>query len=522
METTPAPKVSLAALGRKKKPRSMGEGSYAKIFTYVQNGVDTGNVIKKFASPIGCGTGASIREHSLMRDIKHPFLISSTTVHEGKYGIGDDPNDGGLHIVMEKATSDLQSAIKTGKFKEGLGLNHGKVKKILAQILLGMEYLHHNSIVHRDITSSNILYFEEADCVKICDYGTWSHEFCLSDGDYTNSTYRCPELYTNSQYDSKVDIWSAGMALYEILCGNDILGFQNGLTGNDDDPYKRAEFLLAISPFIPEDITVWAKSIALSEKWMGSRMNIANASKKCDELLARHKVLKSRDDPLFGRSVPAMYSDILKKLLTWYPKNRPTATEILDDPFFNDVRPMILSTRAEYLQKNIVFSDTIRIPEPAKRTLVKEMLNNWKILDNDYFSKESVLHAVHLFYDLLARESQDKNRDDAVDFLACLIIAYKYSLTNESNDDIRPSMKELPHMASMINSAYKREIEIMKIFEFDVGRTTFWSAISSVHRNGMIYLDDDLTLQFLGVCFGSQRGEYSTVSFVQKYAVKSK
>lgn len=88
--------------------------------------------------------------------------------------------------------------------------------------------LHNNGIVHRDISSSNILSNNVSPakaCVKLTDFGM--SNFCaipmidkqlLLGGSYiTTAAYRAPEVWSRQHYDWRVDIWSLGMVLLEIL-----------------------------------------------------------------------------------------------------------------------------------------------------------------------------------------------------------------------------------------------------------------------------------------------------------------
>uniref|UniRef100_A0A8C6MFD6 Mitogen-activated protein kinase kinase kinase n=1 Tax=Nothobranchius furzeri TaxID=105023 RepID=A0A8C6MFD6_NOTFU len=84
----------------------------------------------------------------------------------------------------------------------------------------GMNYLHLHKIIHRDLKSPNILItYDEA--VKISDFGT-SKE--LSDKSTKMSfagtvAWMAPEVIRNEPVSEKVDIWSFGVVLWEMLTG---------------------------------------------------------------------------------------------------------------------------------------------------------------------------------------------------------------------------------------------------------------------------------------------------------------
>ena len=121
-------------------------------------------------------------------------------------------------IVMEYiCAGDLFSYIKKRS-----KLNETVAKFIFKQIILAIQYIHRNNIVHRDIKLDNIL-IDLDNNVKICDFGVSK---IVKEGDILidqcgTPTYIAPEILKNKGYDGfPVDIWSAGVVLYAMLNGN--------------------------------------------------------------------------------------------------------------------------------------------------------------------------------------------------------------------------------------------------------------------------------------------------------------
>lgn len=87
-------------------------------------------------------------------------------------------------------------------------------------IARGMEYLHSQGVIHRDLKSENLLFTEDM-CLKIVDFGIACEEVNC---DYLNEdpgTYRwmAPEMISHKPYNRKVDVYSFGIVLWEIATG---------------------------------------------------------------------------------------------------------------------------------------------------------------------------------------------------------------------------------------------------------------------------------------------------------------
>ncbi|XP_059144118.1 uncharacterized protein LOC131931349 [Physella acuta] len=103
-------------------------------------------------------------------------------------------------------------------------LNEKTTRQFTIQILEGVDYLHQNSILHRDIKANNILMEDEKN-IKLTDFGI--SEIIDGNGVATEKgtvRYMAPEvMYTKEgkiiYYTSRADIWSVGCTVVEMLTG---------------------------------------------------------------------------------------------------------------------------------------------------------------------------------------------------------------------------------------------------------------------------------------------------------------
>jgi serine/threonine protein kinase len=125
-------------------------------------------------------------------------------------------------------------------------LNPVQTRQLIRGILTGLQFLHHNHIIHRDFKARNILIANEHGGIvpKITDFGLGRS----TDGkaDMTNTSigityaYAAPEQFTGARIHLNVDLWALGVVLYRIVARELPFGsYSNTMTHHEKEKLNR-------------------------------------------------------------------------------------------------------------------------------------------------------------------------------------------------------------------------------------------------------------------------------------------
>ena len=263
------------------------------------------------------------REIEIMYILNHPHCLRLKNHFE------DDQN---FYLVMPLAhKGQLYRVLR--KFRK---FDERTAAQILRETISALQYLHSFKppIIHRDIKPENLL-LNNGGRVLLADFG-WSN---FSDGDVRKTfcgtpEYNAPEMLLKKGHDTRVDIWSIGVLMFELLAG--------------------------YSPFV------------------------AKSNQDLYQNIRRLKIQWPKD-------MPPLAKNLIGKILKLNPLDRPSLQEILDHQWFKQTKMIkpLLENKLITLKDLLVFH---MLNEPSEQILERmNTLLNLTGKDADNTNAKSIL-----------------------------------------------------------------------------------------------------------------------------------
>jgi serine/threonine protein kinase len=198
-----------------------------------------------------------------------------------------------------------------------------RIQRIARQVLTALAFIHAAGVLHCDLKPENILIQSYSQCdVKVIDFGSSCYTTDHMTSYIQSRSYRAPEVVLGCGYDAKIDVWSLGCILMELLTG-DVL-FQN-----DSVQCMLARVQGCLGDF-PSWMLVEGKEVS---SYFTPKGSVYERSEDGDGVAVLVPVKSSLLEKMGEHSDDADFADFLRALLTVDPKLRPSAEEALRHPW---------------------------------------------------------------------------------------------------------------------------------------------------------------------------------------------
>ena len=329
-------------LNNYREEEKLGQGTFGEVFKGIHLGTNRKVAIKRILVraekdlfPI-----TAQREITILKRMNHKNIVklieivydespTPKTDTNGPHPVGNYNNNNtnppklitGKHffMILPYMVSDLTGLLHNPRVQ----FDMGDVKNIMLQLFEGINYIHCNKFLHRDIKTANIL-IDHKGVVKIADFGLARNYFgsppnlkfpggAGSGAKYTSVVvtrwYRAPEIVLGDRYyTTAVDIWGIGCVFAEFFEKKPIL------QGQTDIDQGHVIFKLMGTPSMEE----WALAYHLP----GSELTKTNYKRTLNDRFSRH--------------LNETGLDLLSKLLALDPYKRITAMMAKRHPFFTE------------------------------------------------------------------------------------------------------------------------------------------------------------------------------------------
>lgn len=264
----------------RKTSKRLGRGTFAEVFLGEWLNPDPPNespcyvAIKQFFLSKQTLDKALQTEIEIMRQLQHPNIVRLISVI---YIRGDDakgeeeeddndeddlgslefnkvtPEEDRLWVILEFcAGGDFRTFLKDKKTGLSKRLSEKWACKYLLQIAEGLKYLRSQDIIHRDLKPHNLLLSKSRKEIKIADFGfarivgseALAATMCGS------PLYMAPEVLRGDEYNSKADLWSVGIILYEMLCA--------------ERPFKNVQTIVALQNTVERAPIMFPRRVIIS------------------------------------------------------------------------------------------------------------------------------------------------------------------------------------------------------------------------------------------------------------------
>ncbi|KAK9061986.1 hypothetical protein SSX86_019170 [Deinandra increscens subsp. villosa] len=203
---------------RWRKGELIGCGAFGRV--YMGMNLDSGELLAVKQVSVVVNTASKDKTQAHIRELEEEVKLLKNLSHPNivRY-LGTGREEASLNIFLEFVPGGSISSLlgKFGSFPESV------IRMYTKQILLGLEYLHKNGIMHRDIKGANILVDNKGQ-IKLADFGASKKVVELATMTGAKSMkgtpyWMAPEVILQTGHSFSADIWSVGCTVIEMATG---------------------------------------------------------------------------------------------------------------------------------------------------------------------------------------------------------------------------------------------------------------------------------------------------------------
>ena len=365
--------------------QKVGQGNYGSVYKIQK--IKTGEIMAAKICKIESNNSESFkREINMLKQCDSPYIL--------KY-YGSYVKNNIIWIVLEfcEGGSLLDIMRITNEY-----YTEKEIASLIKMVLKGLQFLHAQKKIHRDIKAGNILLTDEG-VIKLGDFGVsaqLTNSISKKISKIGTPYWMSPEVISQKSYDSKCDIWSLGITCIELAEG--------------EPPYSEVRTFLVMKKILNNP----PKGLTKPELW-------------------------SKD-----------FNDFVRKCLTIDPEQRPTATQLLNHDFIrnNDQGKGIIIQR---LMKAMPLINKMREEineEEKKRNKDKDSNTNLNNNNNNinYDELDSLEYSqnesqIHLFSDNNINNLNNNKEEEKTGTMIFIDTTKEEKNENNNNNDYKKGKK---------------------------------------------------------------------------------
>ena len=227
-----------------KVKKEIGKGAFSVVFLAEYNNKDY--ALKKYNNKNNLSYYAN-REIRILDDISKIDILEKPITYLLNHFVENNIS----YLVMDKYKYNLYDY-----YRSGCHLSYSNITYIANEVVIGLKYIH-KIVVHCDLKPENIMITNDKK-IKIIDFGSAYYLEKLKkkekfDNLYIQSRfYRAPEILFSIRYNEKIDIWSLGCILYELIFYKPLFDGKNAL---------EMVYMISKKLGIPEEIRMYKDSL---------------------------------------------------------------------------------------------------------------------------------------------------------------------------------------------------------------------------------------------------------------------